>query len=611
MKLWADVYNAAGARLGGGPVLLQSASVTRVLDGIGSVSVTAPGTDARARALLTNENHIRIYFQPTDSAAIRELGRGVIRQVRASGSPSQWSLEADGPDALDALGRVSTKLGRTYSQQATGTIASSLVGLVTGWTASTTGGEVTDARFDGLSVFKALAGLAEAQGLHLRAGASANTVELGAFGTAAGLRLVNPTGTAPGMENADELALIETIQVHQDSEAVCNRLYAIGAGIGEAWLTLENSTRTTPYTVQSASHNGITHYYLEDAASVALYGVIEKVGKFQVAPLTNSAVDLENGANGLYDIAAAWLTRNSQRVDALTVTARKVRTTVKPGDTVRVVYNGVVTRDGVVVNYLDVDDDYWVMEATERVGLEGAALDLTLASVDRHPADGARVVIGALEELRIDGVTVKPYFNLRSYVYDRLIDPFHPATVPVRISNATQRLSRCLVTFKSASFTSTVQPTTAQTNHRHSVVQSNASYSGPYHLRNVVMYDQASDSNFNLLLPVSIETDAFLAQTGIETVSDFISLSYGLQSDTQRPTSMSLWVNGVDRTAALGGPWATGGAAVTVTVDITSYIEAESVFQKEHVVEVKCVSGQGEIETTVELFEIIQAIRVV
>ncbi|MCK6578121.1 MAG: hypothetical protein L6Q98_08470, partial [Anaerolineae bacterium] len=435
MRVWADVYSAAGARQGAGPVALKAAGVTRVLDGVGTIRLSAPGTDARARALLVNENHVRIYTQATDDAAVREMGRGVIRKVRASGSPTDWSLDVEGPDDLDGLTRVSTKLLRKYSAETTGDIVDDLVALVSGWSATTTGGNTTDARFDAVSVLKAILGLCEQQGLHLRAGTSNKTIEVGAFGSDAGLRLVNPAQIMPGMEAQDGLAFIETITVEQDSEPVCTRLYPLGSGIGEAWLTLLNATRNTPYTRQVVNVNGIDQHFLEDFAAVAQYGVIEKMGKFNIAPLSNSAADVENAANALYDQAAAWLTRYCQRLDSYQVTAKKVRATIRPGDKVRLVYNGVVTRDGEVVHFLDVDDDFWVMECTERVGVEGAALDLTLASVDRHAQDAARVVIGSLETLSIDSVTVKPYFNNGApLVYNRVIDATTPAIVPVRFT---------------------------------------------------------------------------------------------------------------------------------------------------------------------------------
>jgi hypothetical protein len=610
MRIWADVYNNADQRQGSGPIPLVSASVTRVLDGIGSISISAPGTDARAVALLTSERPVRILYQPHDAAPIRMIGRGIIRQVRASGTPADWTLDADGPDVLDGLARVSTKLGRKYSAQTVSAIAADLVGMVSGWSVTASGGTTTDARFDGLSVWRALLGLAEAQGLHVRAGASGKTVEIGAFGSAAGLRLVNPVGAPSAIDAADEIALIETISVEQNSEAVCTRLYPIGAGIGEAWLTIFKSSRNLPYTRQVVSVNGIDQHFLEDFTAVAQYGVIEKMGRFSsIAPLSNSEADQINAANALYDAAAAWLTRYSQRQDIYRVTARKVRQTVRPGDRVRLVYKGIVERDGQVVNYLDVDADMWVMEVTERIGLEGAAVDLTLATVDRHAADAARVVIGALEELRIDGVTVKPYFNRSSWVYDRVIDPFFPASVPVVLTNATQRLNRCRVRVRTRAFISTARSAVTNTTHRHSILQSGTG-TGPYYYRDVIMYDQATNATFRALLPVSIESAAFLAQTDIETNEDFITVNYGLQQDTQTPAGLRVFVNNIDRTTALGGPWLVSGGAGMFEVDVTQWIESVVPLQQEHIVRIECTSGQGEVEVTVEVYETIQAIAV-
>lgn len=620
MRLWADAYDSSGNRLGGGPIALKSASTTRVLDGVGTIWLSAPGTDERARTLLTNERRVRVYIQPEDSAAVRELGRGVIRRVRASGSPADWTLDCEGPDDLDGLARVSTKLRRNYSAQTVSAIVADLVGLVSGWSASASGGNTTDARFDGVSVFNALLGLVEQQGLHVRAGTSSKTIEVGAFGSSSGLRLINSAQAMPAVDDAAEIALIEHIEVEQNSEAVCTRLYPLGAGIGEAWLTIEKATRNLPYTRQVVNVNGIDQHFLEDFSAVAQYGVIEKMGKFtSIAALSNSPTDVENAANALYDLAAAWLQRYSQRLDSYRVTARKVQTTIRPGDKVRLVYNGVVTRDGAVVNYLDIDDDFWVMECTERAGLEGMALDLVLASVDRHAQDSATVVIGALEELRVDSVAVKPYFDNGSpIVYNRVIDPATPAIVPIRFTNAVQAISRVLLQIKTGPFVSTVAPAVVNSLHRHTmfIQDSGADYEGDggnrtYTWRPALMYDDASDPVF-VLLPISKLTGDFNVQSGTETNEDFIGIEYGLQADTETPDTLSLYINDTDYTSALSGPWAVGGGATTINLDITEQIltEAAGTIQQEFEVKVTCSDGQGEVEFSIDIYKIIQSISV-
>jgi len=609
MRLWADIHDSTGARLGDGAIALRDASVTRVLDGVGTIAFSVPYSDSRAISLLQNERNCRLCVER--GGTVREIGRGTIRKLRVEVADGELLATVTAPDDLDGLTRVSTKLRRKYSAQSVTAIASDLVSLVGGWTVSASGGGTTDARFDGVSVFKALLALAEHQGVHVRAGTSANTVEVGAFGASAGLRLVNAVAADVGMDGADEMALIETIRVEQDSEAVCTRLYPIGAGIGEAWLTIFEATRNLPYTRQVVNINGIDQHFLEDFAAVAQYGVIEKMGRFgDIAPLSNSPGDMENAANALYDIAAAWLSRYCQRQDVYRVTARKVRATVRPGDKVRLVYNGLVTgEDGTVTSYIDVDADMWVMEATERVGLEGASVDLVLATVDRHAKDSARIVIGALEELEIDGVTVKPYFNRVAWVYDRVIDPFFPATVEVELTDATQALNRCLVKVKTRSFVSTARATVVNTQHRHAILAESVGYTGPYYWRNVVMYDAASNPIL-ALLPMSIETGNIRPLTGLEDNEDYISLEYGLQQDTQTPAGLRVFVNGTDRTTALGGPWMVSGGAGEFEVDITAWINAAAVLQQAHLVRIECTSGQGEVEVRVEVYETIQSITV-
>jgi hypothetical protein len=612
MQLWADIFSAAGSRLGDGPIRLQDAMVTRVLDGIGSGSFSVPYTDQRAIDLLQNEAHAHIYYRATDGGADRLLGRMVIRKIRVEVTDAGLAVAAcDGPDDLDGLTRVNTKMGRMYSEMSVEDIVDDLVALVSGWSATASGGNTMDARLDGVNIFKALMAVAEQQGLHVRAGSTAKTVEVGAFGSSSGMVLINPAQMTPALDANDAVSVIERLSIEQDSEAICTRLFPFGAGIGDALLTIHPSTRNLPYTIQIAEYNGEDHYFLEDIAAVAEFGVIEKVGKFSnIAPLSNSETDVENAANALYDIAAAWLGRYCQRLDAYRVTVRKVNSTIRPGDKVRLVYNGVVERDGARARYIEVDDEFWVSEVTERVGVEGQGVDLLLVSVDRQIDSTAKTVIGSLEELTLDGVLVSRYFNRVAWVFDRVIDPFHPAVCPVNISNATQRVSRVLIKLKTRSFISTVAPSVTNTTHRHTWATEEDAYTGPFYYRPVGFYDSESETGVFALLPVSVPTDTFNLQTGTETDEDFITISYGLQEDTQTPVTVSVYVNGVDRTSALGGTWGgTPGTELDLELDITEWIEGASPLHQEHEVEIRCVSGQGEVEVTVEVLEIIQAIK--
>lgn len=632
MRIWVDVYSHDGTRLGEGPITsVMNASVVRALDGAGSVSFDIPLTDERGRSLLVNERRARIYVEEDD--AVRLLGSGVIRNLKVSATPGGWRLSADGPDDLEALKRVNTLLGRKYSNQPITTVAAALVALASGWTVNASGAGNTSIRFDGVSVLKALQALVDQHGLHLRLGTDANSLEVGAFGASTGLRLVNAERAAADIYANDEVALIETLSLVQDSEAVANWLIPIGAGEGTAALTLRKSTRTTPYPIQNmVGPNGKRIYYLADSASIASYGQIEKVGTFKnIAPLSNTDADIRNAANALYDAAAAWLQRYSVRQDTYRCTLKKTRVSVRPGDKVRLIYKGIVERDGQPYTFLDVDAEFWVLKVTERVGLQGLTTTLEIASVDRYELDSAQVVIGALEAITLRNVSVQPYPSKSNFVRYEEIDNAHSVKIPIKITDATLELTRAQLTIKtrplrstataaaagggtsttsssgggttatSSSGGGTTQSSTAVGlstgleiiiggNHRHDIVPHSHDVSIPSHTHEVSI----PSHSHNVTIP-----------------SHTHSLTYGIYDDTQYPQTVRLFINGTNRTGALGGPWATSGGALNVELDITEYLaEAAGGLRQEHELEITCGSGQGTVEVLVELFEVVQAIPV-
>lgn len=611
MRLWADVYDAAGRKRGDGPVTsLLSASVERALDGAGSLDMDAPLTDARARALLVNEARPRVFVE--DAGAQRELGRGVVRGVRLSGSAEAFRLRADGPDALDELKRVNTLLGRAYSGQTVEAVARALAALA-GWRADIDGGEARiSARFDGASVLKALQMLCEQQGLHLRLG-GAGVVEIGAFGAPSGLTLVAPALAAEPLYHNDDVAVVESITVAQDSEAVANWLLPVGAGEGEAALTLEKSTRSAPYPIQTVTGpDGRTLYFLVDDASAAAYGVIQKVGTFKnIAPVTNSDGDMVNAANALYDAAAAWLARYSVRQDTYRVTLRKARRGLRPGDTVRLVYRGVVERDGEPYTYLDVHAAFWILKAREQMDGTGITTALEISTVDRYAEDAARIVIGALEAIELRNVFVQPYPSTRSFVRYEEMDSTHSVKIPVKITDATLDLTRAQLTLKTRPLRATATAAAGGGSHRHMMMRYNGTTSsGPPTQNGLNFQINRSDSDSDNQNVIAWGFDQRDIWTFSASGTHTHPLTYGIHDDTLHPQSISVHINGVDVTAALGGPWAAANAPATVELDITAYLRgAAGGLRQEHEVEVRCASGQGTVESLVELFEVVQAIK--
>ncbi len=615
--LWVDVYDAGGNRLGDGPVTsVVSASVKRVLDGAGSISVVFPATDQRALDLLQNERHIRIFVE--HDSTTRELGRGVIRQLRLDVRESNMRLRATGPDELDALSRKSVLLGRKYDNQGISTIVNNLLTLVSGWTATVDGGLGNlSTRFDGSNVLKALLTVVEQQGLHLRAGTSSNSIEVGAFGADSGLLVYGPLERVTSELSArDDMLLIETLSQTNKSAGVVNWIVPLGAGNGEAALTLEHSTRTAPYAIQSMTGpDGRTLYYLSDSASIAGYGQIERILVFKdIAPVENNATDVELAANALYDAAAAKLERISQLQETYKFACRKPRQTIRPGDKIAVRYKGVIERDGQPLTYADVDDDFWVLAVRERVGLDGIRLSLEVCTVDQHALDAAKIIVGALDALQVRDVAVQPYYSKSGFTYVRQLDDTHTATVPIKITDATMFLQRALVRVKTRPFRALASGASSGGAHRHQMWDSGAvvSPAAPKDVGYVCLDADAPGGNGTVHYwrqSGSASTPSELWTFGSSDTHSH-TLTYGINDDTEYPDTLRVSINGVDRTSALGGPWGSGGSAVDVTLDVTDYINAAATLQQEHTVQFSCDGGQGEVEVLVELYEVIQTIAV-
>jgi hypothetical protein len=649
VRILVDVYDASGNRVGAGPVASASGiSITRELSGAGEFSINVPGEDYLSLENLTNERRVKIWGWDTDSSPRRLLGAGIIRKVGIREDSGGRSLSVSGPDTLDELKRKQTWLGWQRNDQPIADIVDDLMALVSGWTADTSAiGSVGNLsiRLDGASVLKGLQEAAAQKGIHFRL-TDDNAVEFGAFGEDSGLVITHATMIPPEMEDNDGIALIERIEFLYDSEMIANRIVVIGPGDAEAALSLKYSTRTTPYTINEMSVNDQTLYTIEAADSIAEYGAIEMVFKANnVSALSNSPADIENACNAMYDLSAAWLARYSVRQEVYKVTVRKLRYDLKPGDKVRLEYIGwAVDQFDQVVRWVKLREDFWVMGITERIGLEGASVDLQLSNVDRVAGDESQQVIGTLESLTVANTVVKPYLSKDTIGFpEKAIDNTHDVLYPLTIGDYTARLNQVLFRFSTRPFRATAQaaasgggsstttasgggsaPTSSSGgNHRHkmfAVSAGAAAYGSRKYLAitdpntlaamfvgidaefndlDIYTYDESGTHTHSVTIPDHTH--------GITIPNHTHTLTYGISDDSSTPVSIRVYVDDVEVT---GGPWAGSGGNQDIEIDITSMFD-EIDFQGEHTVKVTCTSGQGAIEAQIEIRETIQSIRVV
>lgn len=151
-------------------------------------------------------------------------------------------------------------------------------------------------------------------------------------------------------------AMISELSVSEDSATIVNRVIAVGRGLGAAQFNLRYSDETAPYAIQSrknwdGANSGGTNpsgayteeYYIEDAASIAEYGLREATINFDVTPAGTSRADMLNAGNALYTIAAAYLARSRRHLVNYSLSCIGLPKTVAAGDVIEVDYFDVAT----------------------------------------------------------------------------------------------------------------------------------------------------------------------------------------------------------------------------------------------------------------------------
>lgn len=635
MTIHIDVLDAAGNRVADGPIeTAQSVSITRELSGMGTVSITVPAGDYDAISQLTNERRVNIYYwdEPT-KAAKKLIGSGIIRKFQHSRDASGDNLTVSGPDILNELDRVQTWLAYSENNATVAIILSNLIALASGWSADTSGLPALDPlsiRLDGSSVIKGFETVAKQKGIHFRLG-EGKEVEFGAFGDDSGLILSGGFNQIyPQLFGNEAVTLLQRLTLEYDSEALANKIVPLGPGDAEAALNLKHSTRTTPYTIQNMTVNGQTLYYLADATSISEFGAIEKMLRASsVAALSNSEADLENAANALYDVAVNWLQRYAVQQEVFRVSLKNVKQNIKPGQKVKLEYQGwAVDDDGEPVRWVNIRDDYWVMAVTERLELQGRVVDLQLSNIDRVQMDGAKMVIGALDEIETQNTIVKPYLSMYMQPFPQeSIDSSHDVILPFEFGDYVARLNQVILRLWTRPFRSNVTgaasgggtTSSAGGSHRHRMFQhtttynwSPGTYTKTWDMR--CKTNNAGAADQSVLFPANADpgSSEFWTDTADGSHTHAIDahthdLDYGIYDDTDTPVDVQIYVDG---DLVSGGPYAPSGGDLELEIDITSMF-SETGFQGSHEIMIECGSGQGLVFGHLEVRQTIQSIRVI
>ena len=179
-------------------------------------------------------------------------------------------------------------------------------------------------------------------------------------------------------------------------------------------------TADTTYAVQSVTLNGSTHYYIEDATSVARYGLRDRVLNIKdILPLGLSITALAQASATLYGTAVTYLQRHKDPQVAYEVECvglRHMRNGTpyfEMGDTLTLDYLGtVVDEGGTVREDLRVREDLYVMSATRSYGPAGESTwKLAVSTIARALPNDGDLIAAMLTEIGVAKISPLGFFQ--------------------------------------------------------------------------------------------------------------------------------------------------------------------------------------------------------
>jgi len=570
MRTWADVYDSTGSRVAVVDAII-SANATAKLDEAGTFDLQCAVDEPIVDYLITG-NEIALWAQEDNETPIQWV-RGRIIKPKYAESGDNTTISIAGRDLMEELRWRTVGLGRAYNAQTIQTIMSSLTSLVNGWTAyveTASAALLQTARFDGTKVLKAILKSADQMGLHVRTGSELRLLEVGAFGDRAAtvlgvpIRAMHaPSSSARELYDNDAVLLIDSISVTEDGDTLVNWAIPMGAGEGSAATTLKDTSfkilnsdnttyraGTTPYypIYRRVNDFGIVEYYID--ASLGDTQHQDTLSFKEIGPIANSATAKALASDALATACIESLKRTRTALTSYTVSVRKVRADIRPGDRIRLTYKGMIstlnspraTRRELV--YIDVDEDMWVMAVQRGISDSGIVTTLTINTVDRHIQDDMDIVVEVLDRSEVTNLSVQTFPFWSENTYTQFITyGARFATFKFQVDANVTDLMAIYIRFKS-------EPLFTLTH--------------------------ISPAGLGAGVPID----------------NYFQL---IQGD-QHPKGVHLYVDGVDVSSSYSGPWNpvnTDNTALDVSCDITSLILAGDIYS-EHIIELRAeVLGTG------------------
>lgn len=598
MRLWMDVWNATYTnKLGDGPIFLKSASFSRALDETGDGAAEMMDIDPRVVDLLDDRRICEIWVHETGFPK-RRLGAFIIEKDTATDTQSS-STSISGRSVMVALKNKITLPGLSYNAETVEAVVEDLAELA-GWTASVeaeVGSEFISVPFNGDSVLRALQVVAETMGVHLRASSNTNEIEFGAFGDLSDAYIDVTIGDGGEIHtHSDSLLLLERISILRESSQIFNWALAFPGGEGDANDYMGLSTRSF---VDEISQNGRTHYIIKNDASIAEYGQIERrVDAKRMTPVDITDSAIVAAANAAADAIKAKLDRMAFPQEVLSITARNVRKTVNVGDKIYIRYRGIVDKNGIPYRYRDIDGEFWVMRASEQVGAGGITLTLEVSNIDRYQADAAGLVVGMVDAIQVQKVSVQPYPTTYPWgPFQQPIDTVTGVEFRFPIFDSVLRLNSVKAYLIRDYWTAVIGE--AGGVHRHLIASAGAT-SNSVNGEQIFGYDFPTtiDGAGVMRLAMIIRGAGSLEDIYTAGESDAHSHPFdAVERDDQLPENLSVTVNGQ---AVISNVFPYGDEEMVAEFEITDAVRARAGgFRGWHEMEIECGAGRGDLSVVI------------
>lgn len=420
---WIDAYNSVGTHVG---TLNEITSITLMsrLNQIGEVEFTVPAILVASWGLSKNASYV------VSHAQLGLIGTFYHNDSTIDADQRQITIRAQ--DSLIGLANRIIGFGTAFNNQLVSAVLTTILAPL-GYTASYETGFVDSnitLEFWGENYIRGLDVLRQ----YLRGWFRREndvTIKFGTFTTTTPvIRLMNvPLASADPTNGASvDYAIITALKRDRKGSNVVNRVFPFGAGLGETKIDLSLSDRVSPYPITTLSFvGGEVIYYIEDTASVNTIGPIERALVFsEIRPITNSAADLLNAANAVYDMAAAFLTKYKAESDVYTLSCVGLPYSVKVGDLIRVDFNGVAQLETGAVSWLNlINQKFFITQLKRTFGDGGAPIaELTVSANGEEVIGSTEVIYSILED--VSQFKIRPQPTMSYYTKSSPTLPIDP-----------------------------------------------------------------------------------------------------------------------------------------------------------------------------------------